>query len=276
VKEAIAVPGLEFDQEGAIEMPAYDARRPAVEPPRVPSRTGYNPFKETNTHSYGKADWGKLYEKTLIETEQPDSESPSIFEEEQKKQTIDISANWLQYKGKYLITVLKSGLAFIHQRRAHIRILYDEYMRRIKQKQGVSQGLLFPEIISFSPKEATVLPFLSDDLSFIGFDLAALGNNTYSINGVPAGSEHINSVETLQNMVDKALETGCEIKEEISEALALALAKKAAIPSDKFLSENEFQELISKLFSSSSPNYTPDGKLIIFILTGEELDKKFK
>jgi DNA mismatch repair protein MutL len=175
-----------------------------------------------------------------------------------------------------LVASLQTGLTFIDPHRAHVRILFDEYMHRMIQRQGISQGLLFPEIISFTPKEATVLPYLLDELSFIGFDLADLGNNTYSINGIPSGLEHLDAFGTLQDMVDKTMETGCEIKEEVSEALALVLAKKAAIPSGKILSEEEVSDLITKLFASSSPSYTPDGKIILFVLTEEELAKRFK
>ncbi|MDR2057603.1 MAG: DNA mismatch repair endonuclease MutL [Dysgonamonadaceae bacterium] len=273
VKEAIAVPSLEFDRAEAIDMPVYDTKRPPVEPPNIQVRTGYNPFKETNTQTYRKTDWEKLYETHSLPIQS--TESGLIFEMEDKE-IFKISSETLHYKGKYLILVLKSGLTFIDQRRAHIRILFDQYLQRIQQKQGASQGLLFPEIITFSPKESTVLPHLLDDLSYIGFDLADLGNNAYSINGIPSGLETINPVETLQEMVDKAMETGCEVKEEISETLALALAKKAAILPCKILSQEESQELIAKLFSSTSPNYTPDGKLIVYVFPEEELNKKFK
>ncbi|MDR2086365.1 MAG: DNA mismatch repair endonuclease MutL [Dysgonamonadaceae bacterium] len=269
VKEAIALPSLEFDQEGAIDMPVYDSKRPPVEPPRVQVPPGYNPFKETHNQFHKHVDWEKLYETRNY--------SGPVFEtKEAEIPDMDTPSETFQYKGKYLILALKSGLTFINRRRAHIRILYDQYMQRMQQQQGMSQGLLFPEIITFNPKEATVLPYLLDDLTCIGFDLADLGNNAYSINGIPSGLENINPVETLQEMIDKALETGCEVKEEISETLALALAKKAAIPPGKNLSREESQELIAKLFSSTSPNYTPDGKIILFVLSEEELNKRFK
>jgi DNA mismatch repair protein MutL len=171
---------------------------------------------------------------------------------------------------------MKSGLMLIDQRRAHIRVLFDEYMQRINQQQGISQGLLFPEIISFTPREATVLPYLLDDLAHIGFDLADLGSNSYAINGVPSGLEGIDPVETLQDMTDKVLETGCEIKEEVWEALSLALAKKAAIQYGKVLPEEEADGLVAGLFSSSAPNFTPDGKIIVSVLSDEELEKRFK
>jgi DNA mismatch repair protein MutL len=275
VKEAIALPGLEFDQEGAITMPVYDSKRPPVEPPRVQVPSGYNPFRETHAQSHRHVDWEKLYE--VHSHAQRKMEPSPVFETgEIEMPELETFPEMLQYKGKYLILALKSGLTFINQRRAHIRILFDRYMQRMQQQQGASQGLLFPEIITFNPKEATILPYLLDDLSHIGFDLADLGNNAYSVNGIPSGLESISPVEVLQEMVDKALETGCEVKEEISEALALALAKKAAIPSGKILSREESQEIIANLFSSASPNYTPDGKAILFAFSEEELNKRFK
>jgi DNA mismatch repair protein MutL len=258
VKEAIAVPALEFDRKEAIDFPVYTERKTFVEPPQIQMRSDYNPFKETHTYERPKTDWEQLYESRHSE------------------QRYDNFTQVLQYKGHYLITTLKSGLTLIDRRRAHIRILFDDYLRRMAQRQGASQKLIFPEIIAFTPKETTVLPCILDDLAFMGFDLADLGGNSYSINGIPAGLENLNAVELLQEMVEKVLETGCEIQEEITEAMALALAKKAAIPNGKNLSEEEAIALIAKLFSSSAPNYTPDGKLIVFLLPEEELSKRFQ
>jgi len=276
VKEAIAVPALEFDREGAIEMPVYNERRPSVSSPQIQSQSNYNPFKETKSYERPKIDWEQLYEKNVSDQTQITMPENVFVEEAKTDLTADSSSNILQYKGRYLITSLKSGLTIIDQRRAHIRILFDDYLQRMNQKQGVSQKLIFPEIISFTPKEATILPCVLDDLAFMGFDLADLGSNSYSINGVPAGLENVDIIETLQDMVDKVLETGCEIKEEIVESLALTLAKKAAIPNGKNLSGEEMMSLIAKLFSSSSPNYTPDGKIIISIISEDELGKRFR
>ena len=271
VREAIGkantIPSLEFDQEGAIEMPVYRNTMKHVEPPKISIHSGYNPFKEsTHSQTATPRNWEELYKNYPPEPEDQTAQK-EIFHEE--------ASLVITYKGKYIITPLKSGLALIDQHRAHVRVLTDEYLKRINNRQGISQGLLFPEIISFSPKEATVLPCLLEDLAFIGFDLANLGNHSYSINGIPSGLEHLNMIDVLLEIVDKALETGCEVKEEIADTLALSLARKAAIPYGKILSEDEAEALIADLFASSSPNYTPDGKLIISILNEEELVKRF-
>jgi DNA mismatch repair protein MutL len=277
VREAIAVPALEFDREGAIEMPVYIAgKETPAELPKIQMHSDYNPFKETSKYNRSKLDWEQLYKKNASD-DSPVSETKIEFAVgETKSETgFESSSSLLQHKGRYWVTSLKSGLAIIDRRRAHIRILFDEYMRRMIRKQGVSQKLLFPEIITFTSKEATILPYILDDLAFIGFDLADLGGNAYSVNGIPSGTENMNIVEILQDMVDRTLETGCEIKEEAMESLAIVLAKKTAMPAGKNLPEEEAMTLIAQLFSSSAPNYTPDGKPIISIVSEEELTKRF-
>lgn len=281
VREAIgksnAVPTLDFDRDGAIDMPVYRTHSAVPEPPKVSLSSGYNPFRESSQEKKNLYNWEKLYEDTpgpmSGEIPLPVLEEETLLPEElfpkEKREIITC-------RGRFLITSLKSGLTIIDQRRAHIRILFDEYMGRIGRKQGVSQGLLFPEIISFTPKESSVLPCLLDDLAYMGFDLADLGSCSYSVNGVPAGLEKLNVVEILQEMVDKVLETGCEVKEEVCETLALTLARKAAIPYGKHLSDEEATAIVADLFTSSSPGYTPDGKKILSILSEEELSKRFR
>ena len=274
VKETIAVPDLEFDREGAIDIPVYTEDRKPAEPPQISMRSNYNPFKEHASCEHLPKNWEQLYsDSKVFPDETPVPESPLLPVDSRPAFTMQAA---LQFKDRYLITSLKSGLAVIDQRRAHIRILFDTILQRMNRQQGTSQKLLFPESIVFTPKEMTLLPFLLDDLTFIGFDLEDTGNNSYSINGIPAGLENMNPVETLQTMVDKALETGCEVHEEMMEALALSLAQKAAIPHGKSLSDNEAQALLAQLFTSSSPNYTPDGKVIVSIFSEEELGKRFK
>ena len=59
----------------------------------------------------------------------------------------------LQFKGRFILTSVKSGLMLIDQHRAHVRVLFDRYMVQIQQKQGVSQGVLFPEILQLPASE---------------------------------------------------------------------------------------------------------------------------
>ena len=212
----------------------------------------------------------------VLETEEVETPEPVKVVAGDEALFAETTTPCYQYKGRYIITSLKSGLALIDQHRAHVRILFDQYLNNIRQQKGASQQVLFPEIIEFTAAEAAVLPVLLEDMRFIGFDLSNLGNNSYAINGLPTGLENVDQVVLIKDIVSRAIETGCEVHEEICESIALALAKAAAIRPGKVMSADEMDHLIATLFSCPDSNLTPDGKTIVSMLTDEELEKRFK
>jgi DNA mismatch repair protein MutL len=271
-----AVPSIDFDTEGIIDIPVYPSEnnhRP-LKMPQVQIDPTYNPFQNTSSASHERAefDWSKLY-KGFEEEREPVQLEVKNTQNESFEESFNAS---YQYKGRYIITSLKSGLAIIEQRRAHIRILFDQYLSQIKNHKGVSQQLLFPEIVDFTSTESVMLPSILEELYYVGFDISNLGNNSYAINGVPAGIEKLNPALLVKDAVNHAIETGCHAHEEICEAIALSLAKATAIPVGKSLSADEMNSLIASLFSSPSSTYSPEGKLILSILAEKELDKRFK
>ncbi len=180
------------------------------------------------------------------------------------------------YKGRYILTSVKSGLMMIDQHRAHVRVLFEGYMTNISKKQGVSQKVLFPDIINFSPSEIPILESILPDLEFLGFELNSMGGVSYAINGVPSGIEGIDMQELIHTMVVNAQEKARDVKTDLHELVALTLANAAAIPYGHVLNQDEMERLIDDLFASTLPNYTPDGKIILSVLTNNEITNRFK
>lgn len=311
VKEALgkhnAIPSIDFDQDDAIELPVFKKENDYLPPtPKVNFNPDYNPFKSSNSRSDGysgtsshSSNWDKLYkdfelgsrneipDETHFETEvslpskptsQPNTSGVTTLPQTTILSTegMEYKQSYLQLKGKYIITSSKSGMMLIDQRRAHIRILYDQYLENIVQNRNASQGILFPEMIQLTAAESAILPQLSDDLHHLGFEIGDLGNNTFSINAVPAGVEGKDFPKLLHNILDNAIHNGCDVKEEIHRMMALSLAETAAITYGKVLAEEEMQTLIDQLFNSISHSFTPDGKTIISIINNEELEKRFR
>ncbi|MDR2970289.1 MAG: DNA mismatch repair endonuclease MutL [Tannerellaceae bacterium] len=294
VREALAkssaIPTIDFNREDAIDIPVYtpEKEETGTPPPTIQVNRNYNPFRSAGSgyHKRQEFDWAQLYtgfdrdaelestitpaENDLFGTEETaEPVSPQIFFDKK-------SVSSYQYKDQYIITSLKSGLIIIDQHRAHVRVLYDRYMDMARHQQGISQQLLFPEIVEFTPAEASVVPVLLDDLHYMGFDLSDLGQGSYAINGVPPGIEGLEPAGLLKEMVARSMDTGCEVREEISHALSLSLSKSAAIPAGKSLSPEERDHLIASLFSATDSHLTPDGKTILSLLTDEELNKRFR
>ena len=302
VKEALgkfnAVPSIDFDTEGLPDIPVYEQPRP-VEPLQVHYNADYNPFK---TSSYGgdrsysrpRTEWESLYtglEKASRMNEEvpPDAPAgaewpPAAIPSEDSSSSLPpmmfgggsaaVGQHW-QFKGRYILTSVKSGLMLIDQHRAHVRVLFDRYMEQIRQKHGLVQGVLFPEIVQFPASEAAVLENIQEDMSAVGFELTSLGGGSYAINGVPSGIEGLNPVDLVRNMVHTALEKGCDVKEEVQSVLALTLARAAAIVYGQVLSADEMAALVDNLFACEAPNYTPDGHAVLTTIREEEIERLF-
>ena len=306
VKESLgkfnAVPSIDFDTEGMPDIPAFEQNRP-IEPPKVHYNTDFNPFKTSSASSYGgnysrqSVEWEGLYSglEKASKMNEP-VEEPFDFQEDAsalveapveiapqptsslytgEASAVEKGAQHLQFKGRFILTSVKSGLMLIDQHRAHIRVLFDRYMNQIRQKQGVSQGVLFPEIVQLPASEAAVLESLSDDLAAVGFDLSPLGGGSYAINGIPSGIEGLNPVELVRNMVHTAMEKGNDVKEEVQTILALTLARAAAIVYGQVLSNDEMSNLVDSLFACATPNYTPDGRTVLATIKEEDIEKLF-
>lgn len=187
----------------------------------------------------------------------------------------DKSPAHYQYKGRYIMTAVKSGLMIIDQHRAHIRVLYDGYMRQISDKQGSSQKLLFPEMVQFSPSDNVVFQSILEDMQLLGFDFQDLGGGSYAVGGIPAGLDGLKPTALVQDIVALAAESTSHMADDINHSVALGLARNAAIPYGQVLGNKEMENLVNELFASTNVNYAPDGKTIISILSQSEIDHLF-
>lgn len=298
-----AIPTIDFDVEGAIDIPVYNPEKKISgnESPKVQIRSEYNPFKRevTPIDTRPSFDWTELYqsfeadrsavlpdegvvekkigsaapiEKDIIEKPVQPTEEKVLFTNTSVQ---PVAKPCFQYKNRYLITTLKSGMAIIDQHRAHLQILFEQYQKSIRQQKAASQQMLFPAIVDFTPAEETILPLLLEDLSYSGFDLSNLGGGSYSINGIPDGMEGVDCVTLLKDIVAKAIDTGCKGNEEIGDMIAFSMASAQAIPAGKVLSSEEMDHLLASLFLCSNMNLTPDGKTILSMLTDDELENRF-
>lgn len=297
IKEALgrfnAVPTIDFDTEGKPDIPLFDNSNLDVECPETQLNPEFNPFKaqasSSHVNSGGRyasrsndVHWEELYSEIVppaMASFDQSSLVPDKSEEDSNLIFTDISdksTQHYQYKGRYIMTAVKSGLMIIDQQRAHIRVLYDRFLEQINTHQGASQGLLFPEIVQLPPSEAVVLEHLSDELHALGFDIQDLGGGTYSLNAVPAGTEGLHAETLIRNIISTAMEKGSGIHDEINSRLALAMARNASVVAGQVLSNEEMESLVDSLFACSVPNFTPDGKIIITILEQENIDKLFR
>ena len=275
VKDAIGqfceIPQIDFDTVGRPDIPVYNPTlSPSHQSPSPQYNTSYNPFNQSSPRPKQRVDnsWEQLYEGL-----KPAAHQEELFEDHSDK--MDKSPTHYQYKGRYIMTAVKSGLMVIDQYRADVRIRYEQYLSQIQTRTANIQQVLFPEVVQFAPSEVVMMDKLLPRLSAMGFDMTPLGQGSYAINGIPAGIEGLDYVQLLRNMVDDAIHNGTDTGDELNSILALSMARHAAIPQGQVLSNDEMENLVNELFACSNVNYTPDGKAILGILPQHDIDKLF-
>ena len=277
VREAIGVfndvPTIDFDTQGKPDIPPFDATTAAVLP-QVDYNRNYNPFREESTKKATQIEgWESLYQSSIKHNElPPDDLFDSQSDIRQNGDTTEgISTSHYQFKGQFIITSASSGLMIIDQNRAHIRVLYEQYLKSMTGRKPTSQRMLFPEAVQFNAGDAAMLDTVIGEMEAMGFELSPLGAFSYAINSVPAGLEGLNPSTVLHDMMADVVESGCTVKDEINHMLALSLARKAAVPVGQVLGNEEMNDLINKLFACDNVNYTPDGKGIFTMIKYSEI-----
>ena len=163
IKESLgkfnAVPSIDFDTEDMPDIPAFEQNLPPA-PPKVHFNSDFNPFKPSSSSGGGnysrpKVDWEDLYgglEKASkmnqpFSDSDPESEEFAVIEEESiataapetlyagEPAVIEKGTQHLQFKGRFILTSVKSGLMLIDQHRAHIRVLFDVIVPRFSRSR---------------------------------------------------------------------------------------------------------------------------------------------
>jgi DNA mismatch repair protein MutL len=264
------------------EAPSIDIPLPSggpVERPRVAVDPNYNPFHTRSNVVYpdkAPRHWESLYEglKADRDHEIPGSQDSEITASLLRPEDIESCPVW-QYGGKYILLPSVAGLLLVNQHRAHEAVLYAQFMDQLTHTHGAMQQLLFPEVLVLPPDEMVLLSQLTDDLRTIGFDIEQLSPDSYSVQGVPSQLAAQSPIPVLRQIMNQVHERGADTRREWQEQIALSLAKSAAIPYGKPLTETEMRDLLERLAQLPNNRRTKDGKIILSLLSDDEIEKRF-
>lgn len=287
-------PVLDFDRDKDFDTPyAYTKKQPKA--PLVEVDRDFNPFKEksqsrslASTFRHGGVpsvkpgtSWESLYiglkddakeevnfKSVEFETEDANAE---LFETK-AYQTSQMS---IQVQNKYILVPMKHGVLVIHQGWAHQRILYEELLKNITVKEGISQQLLFPIELQLSKPDVAILKKVQEQLEHTGFVFSELQEGKVLISGIPALITE-SKVETLLTQLIN------HIKNDVpgegfaqNDLLAKSMAENMAVKSGASLNDEERENLINQLFACKEPTVSPTNKAVFFLLETQDLDKKF-
>jgi DNA mismatch repair protein MutL len=284
-------PVLDFERDATLDTP-YNLKGSRTETPKIEVDSSFNPFQESKTTpgthqatSYRKTpteNWEGLYvglesksngstDFRALTFESEDTVS-SLFE---GKETPEKTNKTYQFHNKYIISAIKSGLLVIDQSRAHQRILYEDFLKDITVKQGVSQQLLFPLELHFSSQELEIVKQLQKDLEHTGFVFSNVAEASIEIKGVPVMVPESEISIILEQLISDVQNEVPDANFSATDLLAKSMAKSLAIKTGQSLQKDEQEHIVNKLFACKEPNVSPTNRLTFITMGVDELDKKF-
>ena len=311
----MAVPTIDFEHKNVVDIPIYSGKQKEVLPsPDQPLDPDYNPFNSTDlpiTQSSAKGysvpsrrpkvDWKSMFESfeqhkenrattfsqkeaapispesCLVSEKNPPQNQLFSTQENFSSQAVSLEKTpCFLHDNKYIVSSVSRGVVLIDYKRAQQRIIYEEVKREFAKegKEHATRKLLFPELCAFPTKDVALVDSLLPELESIGFEISSLGGGSYSILAVPEMVE-TDAKELVEQIISNALEQSISTKEALVEILALKLSNYRGAISTLPVSPEGIEALIAKLFSCQESTYTPQGKLIMRVLSNNEIQQSF-
>lgn len=307
IKESLgrynAASAIDFDVVDAPDIPVFspdDKASPETDidyhfnPFKTDSRKPASPFTDYRPRTETvDTDWQKLYEgfarksaSAVVSTaDDPIPPEAPVIEPDGAVVMPSLSAQldnarseipgMFQVKGRYIAAPSKSGLMLVDQHRAHVRVLFDNYLNMVEQGQVASQRLIFPDSVTLDAAQSVVAHSVSELLASMGFDIANLGGHDWAINAVPAILAKSSPAQAFVSIIDAVADEDEDVEHSQWHKIALAMARAAAVKYGTPLSQPEIDTLLADLFKTSSPDYTPDGRLILRVIDLDQICKMF-
>lgn len=279
-----AVPSIDFNSDELDVRPLQQGEM--LKAPDMGFRPDYNPFEEVKRHTIGQnyrptqvtRNWSDIYPdpapRSRMETPEPASApAQTIAGLDTPGMTSGMGAICIQFNQKYIITTQGESLLVIDQHRAHVKILYEEYLQRTGHQDVVSQPLMFPEKVTLDESQQMALAGVLGNMESLGFSLEYLSDSDWQINAVPSMVKAHEAKDVLLRVLDSVTEDSVNYGNEyqpgatLRQKVALVMARSGAIRRGVKLSNREMEDIIARLFALPDPSLTPNGNRVYTLIS---------
>ncbi|MBR6537874.1 MAG: DNA mismatch repair endonuclease MutL [Lachnospiraceae bacterium] len=203
---------------------------------------------------------------------QEQMELPNLLSDENKKEYRIVG----QLFATYWLIEMDGQLFMIDQHAAHEKILFEQTMKRIREKDMLTQQIAPPYIASLSLREEEVLQAQAEVLKRLGFEFEHFGGRDYKVTGVPADLCGLTGGELFMQLLDELVAEKLHGSPEVLVEKVASMSCKAAVKGNMVLSEQEAKAMIDLLLTLDNPYHCPHGRPTTISMTKQEIEKKFK
>ena len=177
----------------------------------------------------------------------------------------------------YWIVQYNNSMYIIDQHAAHEKVLYERYIKLIKNSTVNSQYINPPIVLSLTDSELNLTLNFKNEFKALGFEIDEFGDREIVVRSIPLILPSINKEELLKEMIGELSEdTGLSSDISLLQDRVATMACKAAVKGGSRLSYKEIVNLIDEMLSLDNPFNCPHGRPTIIEITKAELERKFK
>lgn len=252
------------------EMPEAAVPEKRIEEPKAAVLAEHKEYpKKTEVQCHMEAQPSPLIKKAVQET----LFDKGILSEKAQKEVKIIG----QVFSTYWILQYEDKMYLVDQHAAHEKVLYERFMRELKEKEPMTQLLQPPVILSLTLAQQQTVEENMDIFTSLGYQIENFGGREYAVSGVPAHLPSVGEQELLTEVIDSlSEETGRKRSPEILLDKVASMSCKAAVKGNSRLPMEQMQELLKELMSLENPYHCPHGRPTMITMTKRELEKKFK
>ena len=289
---ASIMPSIDFESDNPFS-PSRTSYHPAAPPPTEPDEalpskmnsdtprgggsSSSGSHEEARRHANNLKHWESMYEGlgTTVDTDTGEILQSRMGQEEEAGTPPAQGRAPYQLHHRYIISAIKGGWLLVDQQAAHERILYEQFLRNLRDTPAATQQSLFPQTIDLAHADAELMASLVPELNQLGFDLEAFGGGSFIVRGIPAELAGRNSeLELLERLLEQ-YKTNVDLESDGQERLARGLARASAIKRGTPLDEAEMRSLIDRLFACAQPRVAPNGQKCFVRYELAEVEKLF-
>ncbi len=178
--------------------------------------------------------------------------------------------------GTYLIIEQGENMFVIDQHAAHERILYDEFIQQLLNKEQSVQQLLVPYILDTNHIESDFINSNISAFKSVGFNIEPFGANSFKVDSVPLLFRDLNLNKFFTDILQDTKTTVSLKTNSLIEDYLARKACRSAVKANDLLTELEVEKLLSDLNRENQVLLCPHGRPIVVKITNTEIEKWFK
>jgi DNA mismatch repair protein MutL len=177
----------------------------------------------------------------------------------------------------YVVLESDRGLVLLDQHAAHERILFEQMLTRLEQKQQAdSQKLLLPETVELSARDANFIREQLPTLGRLGVGLAEFGERTFLLDALPPFVKVSDARKFVLELVDELMAAGQDVNSRrLGEHVVAKTVCRHAVKANDPLAGPELENLVNDLRRCAMPYTCPHGRPTLIEMNFRELEKKF-